>query len=255
MLNDTLTLSVMPISYLDPINPEFPNPESASTSLDGLLAIGGNLQPETLLTAYGQGIFPWYSEDDPLLWWSPPVRCILYPHNIHVSRSLKRNIRKNRYSITSDLVFNKVVRGCSLDGNRKNKGSWITMDMEKAYCKLHAAGAAHSVEVWLDDKLIGGLYGVAIGGIFCGESMFSSVSNASKVALVALCQELKSAGFSIIDCQLMTPHLERLGAQPMSRTAFLDILKIQRYRTIDWPDFGVNDIRSLIHKVAFGADQ
>ncbi|MAJ86424.1 MAG: leucyl/phenylalanyl-tRNA--protein transferase [Cellvibrionales bacterium TMED148] len=240
----------MPISYLDPINPVFPDPKSASFPLDGLLAVGGNLQPKTLISAYRQGIFPWYNEDDPLLWWSPPIRCVLHPQNIHISRSLKRDIRKNQFSITSDLVFNKVVRGCSEDRNRKIKGSWITLDMEKAYCKLHTAGAAHSVEVWLNDELIGGLYGVAIGGIFCGESMFSSVSNASKVALIALCEGLKTAGFSIIDCQLVTPHLESLGATSISRASFLDTLYIQRNRSIDWPDFNVSDICKKIHEGA-----
>ena len=246
MLSDILTSSSMPISYLDPRNPEFPDPKSASQSLDGLLAIGGNLHIQTLLTAYRKGIFPWYGKDDPLLWWSPPVRCILRPHNIHISRSIKRDIRKNRYSITSDSVFNKIVQECSRDGNRKIKGSWITPDMEEAYCRLHVAGAAHSIEVWLNGELIGGLYGVAIGGIFCGESMFSSVPNASKVALIALCEGLKKVGFSLIDCQLVTPHLESLGAKPISRSDFLNILGVQRYRNIDWPNFDDNDIFAKI---------
>jgi leucyl/phenylalanyl-tRNA--protein transferase len=200
----------------------FPNPEEAEP--EGLLAVGGDLSTERLLLAYSQGIFPWYSDEDPILWWSPDPRLILKPECLRVSKSLKRIISKKQFSITMDHDFKTVINSCAKT-KRKEDGTWIVNDMINAYIKLHHKGFAHSVEVWEKEKLMGGLYGVSIGKIFFGESMFSKTNNASKIALVYLVKTLSEWGFSCIDCQVKTEHLISMGACEISRHEFLNQLK------------------------------
>jgi leucyl/phenylalanyl-tRNA--protein transferase len=200
----------------------FPNPEEAEP--EGLLAVGGDLSTERLLLAYSQGIFPWYSDEDPILWWSPDPRLILKPECLRVSKSLKRIISKKQFSITMDHDFKTVINNCAKT-KRKEDGTWIVNDMINAYIKLHHKGFAHSVEVWEKEKLMGGLYGVSIGKIFFGESMFSKTNNASKIALVYLVKTLSEWGFSCIDCQVKTEHLISMGACEISRHEFLNQLK------------------------------
>jgi len=206
----------------------FPDVELALTEPDGLLAVGGDLSVERLIAAYQQGIFPWYSEDQPILWWSPDPRMILEPQEIKISRSLAKKIRKQIFTVTMDNAFQKVIVECSKP--RLEKGSiqnetWILDEMIDAYIQLHKSGYAHSVECWQENKLVGGLYGVAIGQVFFGESMFSRVSDSSKVAFVALSKQLQQWGFKLIDCQVYTSHLENLGAKMISRKKFINLLK------------------------------
>jgi len=218
----------------------FPNPYFAPK--DYPLAIGGDLSPERLLFAYSNGIFPWYHESEPILWWSPDPRMVLYPEKIKISNSLKKIIRNKGFKVEFDRNFKKVIDYCSKVERKGQKGTWITNEMKEAYLLLHKLGYAHSVEVYLDDEIVGGLYGVAIGGIFFGESMFHLVPNASKVALVKLGNFLKKMNFDIIDCQQSTPHLARMGAFEISRKKFLDILKISiRRQTIlgKWKCFDI----------------
>ena len=227
----------MTLSHLCERNPQFPDPMTALEEPDGLLAVGGNLAANTLIEAYSRGIFPWYQDGDPLLWWSPSQRCVLHPSQLHVSRSLKKIIRRGDFSITSDTVFDQVLSGCIKTRIKQSGGTWITPAMRKAYNTLHNLGIAHSVEVWQDNQLQGGLYGVAIGGVFCGESMFSYSANSSKLAFVALCDRLKDADFGLIDCQMETAHLNSLGAISIARESFLERLKLHVDRTIIWPLF------------------
>lgn len=206
----------------------FPNVELALTEPDGLLAVGGDLSVERLISAYQQGIFPWYSEGQPILWWSPDPRMVLEPKNVKVSRSLAKTIRKNIYTITFDQQFQDVIIECSkprLEKGSEQYETWILDEMIVAYTNLHNEGYAHSVECWLDNKLVGGLYGVAIGDVFFGESMFSRVSDASKVAFVFLCEQLQKWGYKLIDCQVYTSHLESLGAGMILRKDFLNFLQ------------------------------
>ncbi len=222
------------IHYLDPNNPVFPNPRRASDELGGLLAAGGNLESATLVKAYSSGIFPWYEEDQPILWWSPPTRAVMFPGGIHVSRSLKKAIKRENWTVSSDARFAEVVEYCA--ATRENaSGTWITPDMKAAYNQLHREGHAHSVEVWKDEALVGGLYGVAVGGMFCGESMFSLAANASKIALVCLSATLFNRGFELIDCQLENDHLTSMGATLLSRDDFLNRLAICRQKSCHWP--------------------
>jgi leucyl/phenylalanyl-tRNA--protein transferase len=200
----------------------FPDPEEAEP--EGLLAVGGDLSPERLLLAYSMGIFPWYAEEDPILWWSPDPRLILEPESLKISKSLKRIICKKQFSITMDHDFKTVINKCAT-AKRKEDGTWIVNDMINAYIELHHKGFAHSVEVWEKEKLVGGLYGVSIGKIFFGESMFSKTNNASKIALVYLVKTLSEWGFSCIDCQIKTEHLISMGAREISRHDFLNLLK------------------------------
>lgn len=198
----------------------FPSVEDADE--DGLLAMGGNLSPDTLISAYKQGIFPWFNENQPILWWSPDPRLVLFPNDIKVSRSLAKVIRKNVFTISYNNAFEQVIKGCAdTRPNAPESGTWISHSMYDAYCRLHQLGYAHSIEVWQKDDLVGGLYGIAMGNVFYGESMFSRVSNASKVALVNLCQNLQKQGFQIIDCQVTSTHLISMGAIEISRGAFL----------------------------------
>ena len=201
---------------------EFP-PAWLSRS-DGLLCIGGDLCAQRLILAYRSGIFPWFSNREPILWWSPDPRLVLFPSKIRVSKSLKKTIRKACFSIRVDTAFEQTIVACSQPRQDKPEGTWLVEEMIDAYITLHKMGIAHSVEAWQGDQLAGGLYGVSLGKTFFGESMFSQVSNASKVALVALARELDSQGFGMIDCQVTSGHLLRMGAQEITRTRFLDIL-------------------------------
>lgn len=199
----------------------FPHPSLAEE--DGLLAIDGDLSPERLMLAYSNGIFPWFSENEPILWWSPDPRFILYPKDIKVSHSMKKLLKKNVYRISFDTCFKDVISNCA--NVRKESGTWITDNMIEAYCELHKLGYAHSVEAWHEEKLVGGLYGISIGKCFFGESMFSTKSNASKAAFITLCKKLEEQDYIMIDCQVHTDHLESLGAINVSRDKFLELLE------------------------------
>ncbi len=201
----------------------FPSPELAES--DGLLAVGGDLTKERLLLAYSMGIFPWYSEDSPILWWSPDPRLVLFPDELIVSRSLRQTIRKGTYAVTFDTAFEQVIRSCAGARRKGENGTWITEEMIAAYCGLHDAGFAHSVETWHNGELAGGLYGVMLGRAFFGESMFSLRSDASKVALERLAGRLIELGFMFIDCQMTTNHLLSLGARQVPRSEFMNLLK------------------------------
>ena len=201
----------------------FPPVEQASP--EGLLAAGGDLRPERLLEAYRHGIFPWYSDNQPILWWSPDPRTVLFPDKLHISRSLKRSLRPGLFSVTLDRCFRDVMRHCA--GPRPqypDGGTWITEEMLAAYTRLHEQGYAHSVEAWQEGELVGGLYGVALGGAFFAESMFTRVPDASKVALVSLVRQLQTWEFSLIDCQQSSPHVMRFGAKEIPRGDFLDLV-------------------------------
>lgn len=200
----------------------FPPPEHAE---DGLVAVGGDLSPERLLLAYGSGIFPWYEEGVPILWHSPDPRCVLPVEALHVGRSLRRAIAKGALEVRFDSAFEQVIRACKATPRTGQDGTWITDDMEEAYCRLHTLGYAHSVEAWAGDELVGGLYGVSLGRIFFGESMFSWQPSASKVALVALVERVAGWGFRWIDSQVPTPHTLAMGAQLWPRARFLDVLR------------------------------
>lgn len=201
----------------------FPNPDEADES--GLLAIGGDLTTERLKLAYSKGIFPWYEDGMPILWWSPDPRMVLFPEKMIISHSLKQSINKQQFTVTIDKAFEKVIAFCSETPRRDEEGTWITLEMEKAYIRLHEAGFAHSAEAWSGDKLVGGLYGVALGKAFFGESMFHHEANASKVALYFLVEKLKEWEFKIIDAQVYTNHLESLGGEMIPRGQYLQILE------------------------------
>ncbi|MBI5461901.1 MAG: leucyl/phenylalanyl-tRNA--protein transferase [Gammaproteobacteria bacterium] len=212
--------------WLDPHDPTAPFPpvEFALRDPDGLLALGGDLSPARLLTAYRQGIFPWYSEGQPILWWSPDPRMALRPDALKISRSLRKTLRKGAFSITLDQDFAAVMAACA-EPRADALGTWITDDMYRAYQRLHALGYAHSVEAWQDGCLVGGLYGVALGKVFFGESMFTRAADASKVAFAHLVRQLHRWGFVLIDCQVYTDHLASLGAAPMQRADFCATLE------------------------------
>jgi len=207
------------IFKLDEKDTSFPPPELADD--DGLLAVGGDLSPRRLTNAYSQGIFPWYSEETPILWYSPHERFVLFPHKIKVSKSMRQIIRARQFSVTLNKAFKDVINECSGKARKDQDGTWITQDMQDAYIQLHNLGIAHSVEVWNEGNLVGGLYGVSVGKVFCGESMFSHASNASKLALIWLCQTQE---YHLIDCQIKSEHLTRLGAEMISREEYLNFL-------------------------------
>lgn len=210
----------MAIHYLGK-EPVFPHPENSNP--DGILAVGGDLSPERLIEAYTHGIFPWYSSDTPIIWWSPDPRFVIYPDEVQVSKSMRQVMKRGIFEIRFDTSFRDVITECG--GRRKNEdGTWITPEMIEAYVNLHRLGFAHSVEAWRGGKLAGGLYGVSLGGMFFGESMFSRESNASKAALVVLAANLVRLGFDLIDSQVYTPHVESLGGIHMDRGCFLDIV-------------------------------
>jgi leucyl/phenylalanyl-tRNA--protein transferase len=212
----------MPV-YLLSESPEFPPPHLASQ--EGLLAVGGDLSTERLLSAYGQGIFPWFSEGEPILWWSPDPRLVLFPHEFKLSRSLKKVINRSLFDISIDQAFPRVISECARTRVVQDEPTWIVGDMIDAYCRLHESGFAHSVEAWQEGELVGGLYGVSLGKCFFGESMFATVSNASKVAFARLVDFLTSHAFHLIDCQVTTKHLIRMGAREIPRDKFLTLLQ------------------------------
>ncbi|MBL4762721.1 MAG: leucyl/phenylalanyl-tRNA--protein transferase [Gammaproteobacteria bacterium] len=198
----------------------FPNVENALEEPNGLLAVGGDLSAERLLIAYRSGIFPWFSEDEPIMWWSPNPRCVLFPEQLHINKSLRKAILNADIQIKHNTAFRRVMEHCAAPRKQQN-GTWILPDMIEAYCSLNKKGKAHSIECWRDESLIGGLYGVAIGKVFFGESMFSLESNASKIALVSLAQ---SGRWSLIDCQQPSDHLQKLGATEIPRKEFIKLL-------------------------------
>ena len=208
------------LRWLEPDNLNFPPANEALTDPNGLLAVGGDLHPERLIAAYRQGVFPWYEEGQPLLWWSPDPRTVLHPSCAHISRSTRKFLRKSSFVITFDRAFTAVIQACAAP-RQYTDDTWITPAMQRAYTELHQRGHAHSVEVWEGDQLVGGLYGVALGKAFFGESMFSRRSNASKTAFLALASHLQKLDCELIDCQMPTDHLDSLGAQQISRADFI----------------------------------
>jgi leucyl/phenylalanyl-tRNA--protein transferase len=202
-------------------------PEVNQANRDGILAIGGDLSPERLKLAYKSGIFPWFEAGDPILWWSPNPRMVLFLEELKISKSMRNILNKDEFSVTFNQNFRDVISYCQKVKRDGQNGTWITNDMIEAYCKLHDLGIAKSVEVWQDDNLVGGLYGVDLGHIFCGESMFSLVSNASKVAFIALVNHLKKENYKLLDCQVYNPHLESLGCREIPREEFMRILQQQ----------------------------
>lgn len=197
-------------------------PDVTLAEEDGLLAVGGDLSTGRLLLAYHSGIFPWYNDDTPILWYSPRERFVLFPDELRISKSMKQVLRSGKFTVTYDQCFEKVIEACSAVKRAGQDGTWITNDMQNAYIRLHSEGYAHSIEVWEQGQLVGGLYGVQIGSVFCGESMFSLTNNASKVALISLCN---SGDYTLIDCQVHTEHLESMGARMISRKEYIGILQ------------------------------
>lgn len=213
----------MNLVWLEEGSIDFPPPQQALDSPNGLLAAGGDLEPARLVRAYQLGIFPWYEDGQPILWWSPDPRMVLFPQELHISTSLRRFLRGTDLAVTFDTRFGEVITQC---GSRRTRpgGTWITAELNQAYCRLHDLGIAHSVEVWKGAELVGGLYGVALGLVFFGESMFSAVPNASKLALVFLVRQLEAWGFRVIDCQVRTAHLASMGAREIPRRTFQQLL-------------------------------
>ncbi|QUM79723.1 leucyl/phenylalanyl-tRNA--protein transferase [Moritella sp. 5] len=201
------------LAYFPPVNTALSEP-------DGLLAMGGDLSPERLINAYQQGIFPWFEEDQPILWWSPSQRMVLTPGAMHISRSLRKSYRRQNFSLSINHAFAEVIESCA-EPRGDSGETWITDSMQNAYLQLHEMGFAHSIEVWQDERLVGGLYGLYIGDIFCGESMFHTTTNASKIAFIGLQQHLAGMGCKLIDCQLHNEHLASLGATEISRDTFI----------------------------------
>jgi len=191
---------------------------------DGILAIGGDLSPERLLLAYKSGIFPWFEEGEPIFWWSPNPRMVLFLDDLVVSKSMRNILNRNIFTVTFNQNFREVISNCQNIKREGQNGTWITNDMIEAYCKLHELGIAKSVEVWQNEELVGGLYGIDLGHIFCGESMFSKVSNASKVAFIALVNQLRKDNYKVLDCQVYNEHLESLGCREIERDDFIEIL-------------------------------
>ncbi|WP_144946573.1 leucyl/phenylalanyl-tRNA--protein transferase [Pseudomonas oryzihabitans] len=226
------------VKWLTRESPDFPPLQQALREPNGLLAIGGDLSAARLISAYRHGCFPWYQAGQPLLWWSPDPRTVLFPPDLHVSRSLAKTLRKTPLRVTYDQAFERVILACA--GPRRDAdGTWITAEMRQAYQQLHTQGWAHSVEVWDGDQLVGGLYGIAMGKLFFGESMFSHVDNASKIGFVTLVRDLSAWGFVMIDCQMQTAHLQSLGASSLSRERFSEYLAkyLDQASMAAWPTF------------------
>jgi len=192
---------------------------------EGILAIGGDLSPERLLLAYQSGIFPWFNPEEPIVWWSPDPRMVLFPDDLRISKSMRKVLNQNKFTVTFNQNFLAIITSCQNIQRNGQNGTWISDEMINAYCKLHNLGWAKSVEVWQNEVLVGGLYGVDLGTVFCGESMFSKVSNASKVAFIALTNQLKKQNYKLIDCQVYNTHLESLGCKEIARADFMNILK------------------------------
>ena len=214
----------------------FPPVSRALRSPNGLLCAGGELSPERIVEAYSRGIFPWFSEGDPILWWSPDPRMVLFPGELKVSRSLRKTLARETYETRFDTSFREVMEACAQPRDGQGGGTWIVPEMVAAYTALHGRGIAHSVESWLEGRLVGGLYGVALGKVFFGESMFAHAPDASKVALVRLVERLRAAGFRVIDCQQATAHLASLGAREIPRSAFAQLLR----ESIQYPPSGAH---------------
>lgn len=235
-----------PLRWIDPRDPPeaFPDVSRALSDPDGLLAVGGDLSPARLLYAYRHGIFPWYHGEQPILWWSPDPRAVLFPRDIHVSRSLRRRMAAGGYRLSFDSAFGEVMSACgSARANQPEGGTWITPAMQAAYAELHRLGHAHSVEIWMDGELAGGLYGIAIGGVFFGESMFSRRADASKLALVRLAERLDAWGYALIDCQVHSDHLQRMGSVLIPRPEFLRLLQAHcsgPEQAASWRDLGTD---------------
>lgn len=230
--------------------PEFPPLATALRDPNGLLAVGGDLAPERLLAAYRRGIFPWYSPGEPILWWSPDPRMVLFPAEFKVSRSLGRTLRRGGYEVRLDTAFAQVIAACAQTPRRNQHGTWIVPEMQAAYRRLHELGLAHSVETWVDGELVGGLYGIALGRMFYGESMFSWRSDASKIAVAHLARYLEKLGFGMVDCQMHTAHLASLGAREIPRDDFiarLESLVAAGPAPGPWP---AADARHLWHSAA-----
>ncbi|MBI9109088.1 MAG: leucyl/phenylalanyl-tRNA--protein transferase [Spirochaetales bacterium] len=213
---------------------DFPDPENANN--DGILASGGNLSPGMLLSAYSQGVFPWYSKDDPILWWNPDPRCVLFPSHLHVSKRMERRLRTGRFILKSDTCFREVISSCAGIKRTQEDGTWINTEMIEAYCRLNELGYAHSIEVFHESELAGGLYGISLGRCFFGESMFSRTADASKAALIALSRASAGLGIEVIDCQIATPHLLSLGAEEITRNDYIRILE----KNLQFPDLKGN---------------
>jgi leucyl/phenylalanyl-tRNA--protein transferase len=207
------------------LSPDLFFPPVDQANRDGILAIGGDLSPERLLLAYKSGIFPWFEDGEPIMWWSPNPRMVLFLDELIISKSMRNILNRNIFTVTFNENFRDVISNCQNIERDGQNGTWITNDMIEAYCKMHELGIAKSVEVWQDEVLVGGLYGIDLGHIFCGESMFSKVSNASKVAFIALVNQLKAANHKLLDCQVYNPHLESLGCREIDRIDFMEILK------------------------------
>lgn len=200
-------------------------PPVSEADADGILALGGDLSPERLLLAYKSGIFPWFEDDDPIIWWSPDPRMVLFLDELVVSKSMRNILNRNTFQVTFNQDFRAVISNCQKMKRSGQNGTWITNDMIEAYCKLHELGIAKSVEVWQNEELVGGLYGIDLEHVFCGESMFSKVSNASKVAFIHLVKKLKNDNYKVLDCQVYNEHLESLGCREIDRTDFMALLK------------------------------
>lgn len=222
----------MQLPQLDPYFPEFPEPEAAADDPNGLLAMGGTLSPDLLIKAYSKGIFPWYDQYSPIMWWSPDPREVVLADRQHWSKSMRKFVKETDLELTTDQVFEQIIRNCA---RQEDQHRWITEEMIEAYLELHHLGIAHSIEVWKQTELVGGLYGVAVGQIFCGESMFHKINNASKLAFLALADTLFTNGFKLIDCQFETEHLRSLGSHSISRGQYLDQLNALGNDEIDWP--------------------
>jgi len=206
------------------LSDELSFPPVNSASPEGILAFGGDLSVERLLLAYRSGIFPWYNEGEPIIWYSPDLRMVLFPNRLKVSKSMRNLIRKGEFKVTFNKCFKDVIANCKTIYRKDQGGTWITEEMQQAYLKLHELGIAKSVEVWLDNELVGGLYGIDLGTVFCGESMFSKISNASKIAFIYLVEKLKKENYKLLDCQVYNKHLESLGAEEILREEFLKYL-------------------------------
>ncbi|WP_133407113.1 leucyl/phenylalanyl-tRNA--protein transferase [Parashewanella tropica] len=215
------------LTFLSDDTVSFPPVNHALDEPNGLLAVGGDLSSKRLLQAYYSGIFPWFNEDDPVLWWSPDPRAIILPGQLHISKSLAKFNRRHNWKITINHAFDQVIHQCA-NLRADEQGTWITKAIEQAYIKLHHLGQAHSIEVWENDGLIGGLYGISVGKVFCGESMFHTKTNASKIAMIALDMHLQASEYELLDTQLMNPHLQSMGAKEISRKDFIQLLSVLR---------------------------
>ena len=207
------------------LTPELYFPPASETSPEGIIAVGGDLSPERLLLAYQNGIFPWYNNDEPKLWWCPEERMVLFFENLRITKSMRNVLNRNEFQITFNTAFRDVISNCQQSPRKGQDGTWISDEIIEAYCKLHELGHAKSIEVWQNEELVGGLYGIDLGDVFCGESMFSKVPNASKVAFIHLAKQLENANYKVLDCQVHNHHLESLGCIEIDRDEFLAILK------------------------------